>query len=169
MTDKARKFVETWFRDRNQDLLRYLRYRAPSYSEAEDIAQEAYVRLLRVDRIDLVRDPEAYLFRIAANVAYEHRLKARRSRGLGVEEAALGPELGMDGVVETRVDQTMQVKKLEAALADLSPKCRAAFVLHKRDGMTYREIGRKLGVSSNMIKKYLKQALSHCRRQMSGE
>jgi len=40
---------------------------------------------------------------------------------------------------------------------------RATFVLHRRDGLTLEEIGKQLGVSRPMVKKYLAKALIQCR------
>jgi RNA polymerase sigma-70 factor (ECF subfamily) len=52
-------------------------------------------------------------------------------------------------------------------LAELSPKCRAAVVMQYNHGLSYQEIAVRLGVSSHMVKKYLAQALVHCRRRMA--
>jgi len=52
-------------------------------------------------------------------------------------------------------------------LQQLSPKCRAAVMLQYWHGMSYEEIAMQLGVSTNMVKKYLSQALAHCRRRMA--
>jgi RNA polymerase sigma factor (sigma-70 family) len=52
-------------------------------------------------------------------------------------------------------------------LMQLSPKCRAAVALRYRQELSYEEIGERLGVSSNMVKKYLVQALAHCRCRMA--
>jgi RNA polymerase sigma-70 factor (ECF subfamily) len=52
-------------------------------------------------------------------------------------------------------------------LDQLSPKCRAAVVLQYWHGLTYEEIGQQLGISANMVKKYLSQAIVHCRRRMA--
>jgi RNA polymerase sigma factor (sigma-70 family) len=56
------------------------------------------------------------------------------------------------------------MRALARALERLSPKARAALIWHRRDGKTYDEIGERLGVSRNMVKKYLSQALAHCRK-----
>src|SRR5687767_14711913 len=61
-------------------LLRYLQLRLGNSADARDLAQETYVRLMRVDKIDLIRDPQSYVFRIAANLAYEFELSRRRER-----------------------------------------------------------------------------------------
>jgi RNA polymerase sigma-70 factor (ECF subfamily) len=64
------------------------------------------------------------------------------------------------------VDLLALQRKLESALRGLSPKCRAAVILHHRDGMTYAEIGAQIGVSVSMVKKYLQQGLLHCRERL---
>ncbi|MEJ8567720.1 RNA polymerase sigma factor [Elongatibacter sediminis] len=166
MTDKASEFVETWFRERNQDLLRYLQRKGNSRAEAEDLAQEAYIRLLRVDRIDFLRNPQAYLFRIAANVAYEHRLKASRSEDFVLQQAPIESQLREEDSVEVRVDRGKRLRELERALGDLPHTCRTAFVLHKRDGLTYSEIATRMGISAHMVKKHMVRALSHCRETL---
>ena len=52
-------------------------------------------------------------------------------------------------------------------LQRLRPKCRAAVVLRFTHELTYREIAIHLGVSPQMAKKYVTQALGHCRRRMA--
>ena len=69
--------VERLAEDHGDDLLRYISRRVRTSADARDIAQEAYVRLLRTERKDLIRDPMPYLYRIAANVLYEFELKRR--------------------------------------------------------------------------------------------
>lgn len=51
----------------------------------------------------------------------------------------------------------------------LSPKARACLIWHRRDGLTYREIGARLGISTSMVKKYLCQAMAHCHQYMGAE
>jgi len=52
-------------------------------------------------------------------------------------------------------------------LDQLSPKCRAVVVLQYWHGLSYEEIAQRLCVSTNMVNKYLSQALVHCRRRMA--
>ena len=52
-------------------------------------------------------------------------------------------------------------------LEQLSPKCRAAVELQYWHGLSYEEIALRLGISTNMVKKYLSQGLVHCRRRMA--
>ncbi len=165
--NKPDPLVERLAADYGADLLRYISRRVRSSADSRDIAQESYVRLLRLERKDLIRDPLPYLYRIAANVLYEFELKRREelngllrwsaeNRSQGVAAPAGG------GDAESLVLQD----RLQSALRQLSPTCRAVLLLHRKEGMTYDEIADEIGISSSMVKKYLSQALRHCRQQL---
>ena len=141
---------------------RYLRSRLANEQDAQDLAQEAYLRLLRVSDPKLICDPVAYLFRIARNLVHElyTTLPPASDSIDDVELAAAGM------TVEALVESDQQMERLEEVMAHLSPKCRAAIVMHRRDGMTYEEIANELGVSAAMVKKYLSQGLSRCRARL---
>lgn len=155
-------------------LLRFFTSRLPNSADAPDLVQEVYLRLLRLDRPDLIRCPEAYLFTIASNIAHEHSLKrSTRPPHIALDDAL--PELlpaDVDTLTAAPEDAALQadrVRRLEAVLSQLSPKARATLVWHRRDGRTYKEIGSALGISTNMVKKYLSQALAHCRKSADVE
>ena len=150
------------FETRFTDLVRYLQYRLPNPDDARDLAQEAFFRLLRRSHDVLVENPEAYLFRIAANLAYEQRLKH-------APQSVDAEELPDDERVrpEVRADHQQRLDRLESALRNLPPLPRAALVLQRRDGMTYAEIAAELGTTPHMVKKYLAVALVHCRQELS--
>src|ERR1700733_8179898 len=61
----------------DRDLKRYLSQRVGNKAEVEDLSQEIYLRLLRVERKDLIRSPQALLFRMVYNAVYEWHLLAR--------------------------------------------------------------------------------------------
>jgi RNA polymerase sigma-70 factor (ECF subfamily) len=125
--------------------------------------------MLRVPDADAIRNPEAYLFTVAANLLREHYLSERRHvhhlnvDDLDVQEALTPMITPMDRDIDTQARLSM----LGEVLQQLSPKCRAALMLQFHHGLSYREIGERLGVSTNMVKKYLAQGLSHCRKRMA--
>jgi RNA polymerase sigma factor (sigma-70 family) len=153
--------VRQVFEARYADLLRYLAYRLHNVEDARDLAQEAFLRLLRRSGETLVQNPEAYLFRIAANLAYEQRLKHPL-------ESASDEEFADDRepALETRADHQQRIERLERVLRALPPLPRAALVLQRRDGMTYAEIAAELGTTPGMVKKYIATALVRCRERM---
>ena len=66
---------------------------------------------------------------------------------------------------ETQPDRmAAALATMDRALAELPPRVRATFLLHRRDGMTLEEIGRQFGVSRAQAKKYLAKALVQFRK-----
>lgn len=160
-------FVERIASDMGEDLVRFLARRVRAGVDARDLAQEAYVRLLRLDRKDLIREPLAYVYRVATNLLHEFELKRRAdleaSRRLSLEHAVHGEPVATENEAEAQAlgEHMMRV------LQELTPKCRAVILLHRRDGMTYDEIAAELGISSSMVKKYLSIGLRHCRQRLA--
>lgn len=144
----------------------FLRRRSRNADEAADLAQEVYLRMLRAPDAASIENPEAYLFTVAANLIRERAVLARRSGAqVAYDDPAIEPELAREAGVDTAIDLEQRSRRLHFVLAELSPRCRAAVVLQYREGLRYEEIAERLGVSTNMVKKYLKQALAHCRRR----
>jgi RNA polymerase sigma-70 factor (ECF subfamily) len=113
-----------------------------------------------------IREPASFLFTTALNLLRDRARSAHvRHEALTVpaEEAQLvcpAPQ------VERVVDGEQRIRVLEAALSELSPKCRAVFVLFHFDEMPQREIADRLGLSVSMVEKYVKQALNHCEKRL---
>ena len=148
---------------------RFLAARMANPDDAQDLAQETFLRLLRVRNADLIEQPESYLFRIAINLTYEFAMKEkkRRARDELLGSDAVSNSGGDPDGIEDLAYQQERVKRMEGWLDELPHKARVAVVLQRRDGMTYAEIAERLGVSTHMVKKYLKRAISHCRTRMS--
>jgi len=151
-----------------EDLLRFLLRRVATAADARDIAQEAYVRLLRVGRKDLIENPQAYLYRIAANLIGEFGLK-RSADAAGLKRWAEERAESIDPIgVDRAADALVLGRKMSTVFDELTPKCRAVLILHRRDGLTYDEIAAHIGISSRMVKKYLSIGLRHCRERLRG-
>ena len=157
-----------WVREmagaRYAPLYRFLLARLPHREDAEDLAQETFLRLLRVPQTDLIRHPDAYLFRIAANLLLEFRLRIRRSLvAFDSEQAEAAGEVAAGENGAAPAELLLDTASLERAIAELPPRQRTALLLQRRDGLTYAQIGEQLGVSPDMVKKYLGSAIARCR------
>lgn len=144
-------------------LRQFLAHRLRNFADVGDLAQEVYLRLLRVDRQDSIRNPEAYLLTVASHVVHQHRLREAHQTVATVDVEEL---LSLEDTVETspsaRLDAEQRLERMEARLTELPPRVRATFVLHLRDGYTLDEIAVRFGVSRSMVKKYLAKAVLHC-------
>lgn len=168
MTESRQGLVERLFAEHRRALQAFFYRRIRTKSDAPDLAQEVYVRMLRVGDMHAIRNPEHYLYTVASNLAKEYAVLDRwQARSVDVEGTNIQQLLGELPTVDAQVDISRRVTRLRAVLAQLSPKCRAAVVLQYRYGLSYADIAERLHVSPHMVKKYLAQALAHCRRRMA--
>lgn len=168
MAEAKKALVERLFAQHGGPLRAFLLRRTRRHPDAADLAQEVYVRMLRVSDLDAIRNPEAYLFTVAANLAREHAHQERREReSFDVEDPAVEEQLAELPAMGRELDTEQRTRRLREVLQQLSPKCRAAVELQYWHDLSYEEIAVRLGVSTHMVKKYLSQGLMHCRRRMA--
>lgn len=164
-TSGNHSFVERLVTEYGQRLRRFFSVRVRQVHDIPDLSQEVYLRLLRVDRHELIRNPENYLFTVASHVAYQHTLR-HSTRPSSVDISEL-PELAADDSEDPadRTDNAQQLAKLTVWLEQLPPRVAATLVMHRLGGYTVQEIADQLGVSRETAKKYLARAVEHCRNQ----
>jgi RNA polymerase sigma factor (sigma-70 family) len=168
MPEPGKGVVEKLFTEHYAALLSFFYRRVKRKSDASDLVQEVYLRMLRVNDANAIRNPEGYLYTVASNLAKEHAvLERRQGRGIDVDEVTAEQQLRVLPLFDRDLDLVRRVSRLRTVLAELSPKCRAAVVMQYNHGLSYREIADRLDVSPHMVKKYLAQALVHCRRRMT--
>jgi RNA polymerase sigma factor (sigma-70 family) len=168
MKQSARHSIERLFAEQYAALVAFFYRRTRMKADAPDLAQEVYLRMLRVKDLDAIQSPQSYLFTVASNLLKEDAvLQRKRGSRVDVAEAAANWQLQHLPNFAGDLDTANRVERLRIVLQQLSPKCRAAVVLQYRDGLSYQEIANQLNVSPNMVKKYLTQALVHCRGRMS--
>jgi RNA polymerase sigma factor (sigma-70 family) len=159
--------VERLFLAQKDALQRYFIRRVRRRSDAEELAQEVYLRLLRVADAEALRNPEGYLYAIAANLIKEHAAQHYIRRNcVALEDAGFAEALSEGPSYPDLVDTAQRAKRLREVLQQLPAKCQAAVIMRHWHGLSYEEIAQKLGISVNMVKKYLVSALAHCRRRM---
>jgi RNA polymerase sigma factor (sigma-70 family) len=149
------------------DLLRFLRSRLGHGDHAQDLAQEVYLRVLRMDDLSLIRNPRSFVIHLAAHAAYEWRMLARNR--MQHSEELLQELTADDADPAEAIERNERIARLARVLETLSPKCRAVVLMHRRDGMTYEEIAAHMNLSVGMVKKYLARGLAVCHRQMSSQ
>ena len=136
----------------------WLRKRLGNASDAADIAQDTFVRVLA--REMAIREPRAMLTTIAQGmVANFYR---RRDIELAYEQAlAAWPEQHAMSP-ETRAIMLETLVEIDALLNSLPPLVREAFLLSQLDGMGQADIAERLGVSLATVKRHIAKAMLHC-------
>jgi RNA polymerase sigma-70 factor (ECF subfamily) len=154
--DQATK-INGLFREHNEALLRFLSARLGSYEDAREVAQEAYVRLLKLDRPGAASFLKALLYKTAANLAID-RLRHRRIVIVHERSAANDKELFADSAdsMQAALDD---VRIVAEALDELPPQCRSAFLMSRVEALDSCEIATRLGVTDRAVRKYIARAL----------
>ena len=167
MPDPRPSLIERLYAEHRAALHSFFRHRIRNQAHAADLAQEVYLRMLRVHDPSTIRNPAVYLFTVASNLVKEQATLDERQAGMGLGESTLeeaSPPFALDG----ELDLKQRVDRLERVLGQLSPKCRAAVVLRFTHDLSYREIAAYIGVSTQMAKKYVARGLEHCQRRLAG-
>jgi RNA polymerase sigma-70 factor (ECF subfamily) len=154
------------FLENNRSLCAYLRVRVASVHEAEDIAQEAYARLLQHDQPRAISFLRAYLFKVAANIASD---RARRRRlHLRFDLAHSSEEQIESATPDQQVHAAEQLSLLAQALSELPEKYRRAFLLCRIQEWDTNQIAADLEVGERMVRHYVSRTARYCRLRLDG-
>lgn len=167
--DLRQSFVSNIASRYGDRLRRFLSQRLRNVSDAPDLAQEVFLRLLRVEHHETIRSPEAYLFTVASHVLHQHTLRQSMTP-VSVDISDLFSELQLTSNDDpaASVDLEQRLEHLQYSLKQLPPKVSTTLMLHRFAGFSIEEIGKQLGVSRPTAKKYLARALTHCRAAEAG-
>ena len=168
VVDRKTSLVERLFAEHGGGLQAFFSRRVRRRADAQDLAQEVYLRMLRISDPEAIRNPVLYVYTVANNLVKEHAvLDRRRASTLDIDEVPAHEQLETLPAFDSDLDTTQRATRLRAVLKQLSPKCQAAVALRFTHGLSYREVAVRLGVSPQMARKYVAQALAHCRRRMT--
>ena len=150
-----------------EQLRRFLVRRVRNRADIPDLVQEVFLRMMRIPDHEAIRSPEAYLFTVARHVVQQHTMR-QSAAPVSVELQDMLAESRAGAVADPALEVSAQecLTALQRALDSLPLRARAAFLMHRRDGVTIEEIGRRFGVSRPMAKKYLAKALLQIRQAL---
>lgn len=127
--------------------------------DAEDIAQETWLRFGPCGGIESVRHPKAFLLKIATNLAADRLRRHFRSTRLAAEVAQIN---GWDVTQPAQTDELL-AKQL---VLSLPQPLRDVFVLSRIGGLSNAQIGERLGISPKTVEWRMTKALAHCAAQL---
>lgn len=144
-------------------LLRFFARRTGSSTDAEEMVQDLFVRLLRRADLLTLDNVDGYVFEAAANVARDRgRYELSRGSGLHVDIETLSAESdepGQERVVAGRQGLT----RMLAALNALPPRARTIVILRRFENLTYAQISDRLGISVSAVEKHMVRSMSALR------
>ena len=155
-------FVASMYESQATSLVKHLYRKLHDADEALEVAHEAWLRLMNHRAPEGLENARAFLFQTANNLVID------RARHAAVEQrylaAQAGAELSKVGpTAERQYLAREELNTLVAALDELPPATREAFMLHRFSGLSYLAIADALGVSSSMVEKHVIRALKALR------
>jgi RNA polymerase sigma-70 factor (ECF subfamily) len=154
-------FIDALYREYHLELVRYLRRICGSGPpEAEDLVQAAFVRIARIERVDKIQNPRAFLYKVAINLALtslKHRARTRRF----LEEMLRDIEIELKDSAQRSVgDVRERYDELNLGISLLTDKQRELIFRSRIKGETYSEISTDTGWSPADISRSLNKAVS---------
>jgi RNA polymerase sigma factor (sigma-70 family) len=156
--------IERLFREHNDSLVRFIAAKVGSNHVARDIAQQAYVQLLQLDKPETISYLRAFLFKTAANLVIDRFRKSVRDPALKPLTDAELPVFELSPERQLAGEQALSL--FQAAVADLPAKCRLAFVLHRVHGLEIPAIAAHMKIGDCMVRRYVSNALDYIRHRL---
>ena len=141
-------------------MLKWLEKRVQDRLQAEDHAHDTFLSVIASNETSNLHEPRAYLVTIAKRLLINHWRRATIEQAY-LERLAAYPERIAPSPEENAVILET-LREIDDLLCQLPAKVRKAFLMAQLDGLTYAEIGRRLGVSDRMVRKYMAQAMLQC-------
>ncbi|MBL9216032.1 MAG: sigma-70 family RNA polymerase sigma factor [Opitutaceae bacterium] len=141
----------------------YLQKRFPVLSDHDDLVQEAYTRVIHAHRQGRLTSVKAFLFTVTRNLAIDmFRRRGRTSNHEPISDVAALPALdeAADPVASLELQRRREV--LIEAVASLPERCREVMMLRHLDGMHYKEIAERLGISPHTVKVHIVKGVRDC-------
>ena len=153
-----------WRKRWNRNLLRFIGRRIRTNVDIEDLAQETYLRLLRARDLGDVRNPQAYLLRVASHVVSEWRDRQPPQEMFEtVDENFLTDGAVPEFTLEAEVSQAL----LEQALQEIPPMTRAVLLLRFRENRRCKDIARELELTERQVRRHLTRGYERLRSTMT--
>jgi len=154
--------VDAWFEREvlplEAALMQFLQHNSRNKSDISDIRQDIYVRVYESALQKLPDNPKAFVFAVARNLLIQ---RMRREQIVPIEAVAdfdaLGAAIDAPSPERTVIARD-ELRRLQAAVDRLPPRCRQAFVMQQVDGLTRQEIAERMGLSERTVRNHLREA-----------
>ena len=152
-------------------LVRYLSKKVRNNEDANDLAQEAFLRMHKFQQSRQLSNARAFLFKTANNLVVDQMRRAKvHDKYLSSEmlpdqsdeeNDKCAPSAERTALAERELDQIYKV------VDKMPEKVRRAFLMHRAKDLSYSQIADEMDVSTSMVEKYIIQALKILRKEMN--
>lgn len=160
-TDAHARRVGALYREHHQALVALLQCRLSSQADAQEIAQEVYVRLLGMDSLTHIDSPKSFIYRMGINLSVDYLRKRAVRAATPVDLSE--PDVHAAPLPEQHLWAAEKWRSVQHALRALPAKTSRAFVMHVVEGRDFATIARHMKLSERMVRYHVTHALNHCR------
>jgi RNA polymerase sigma factor (sigma-70 family) len=140
-----------------------------SRAQAEEVVQEAWLRLDQAARRRLLDEPLGYLYRIVRNLALDDRRRmVRELRVVSAEPVERAADVSADERPTPEMEALYkdELQRVMDALAELPERTRIAVEMHRIGGCKLKEIAAFLGISLPLAHVLVADGVRHCKRRL---
>lgn len=151
----------TLYQEHHEWLVRWIARRTYNRDNAQDIAQDTFIRLLNKPAVyHEIRSPRAWLTKVAGNLVTDDiRRKILEENYVAYLESM--PETAYFSP-EEQFQLLKLLEQIDSLLSSLRSIEKKAFLMVRLDGLSYKEVASQLGVSLSSIEKYIAKAMFEC-------
>ena len=165
MKDAGQSTMGQLFLSSYEDFRVRLRRRLGSEDLANDVLHETWLRVDRMETPPNLLKPNAYLYRMALNIAADRRqADARLLTGSEIEELLQSADETQDP--SRVVGGQREIQSLVKALYELPARRRKILIAARLEEAPHLEISQRFGISTRMVEKEIKAALGHCAQRL---
>jgi RNA polymerase sigma-70 factor (ECF subfamily) len=133
--------------------------RTGSRATADDLMQETWLKLGAVRSGEPIKNPNAFVRRIAENTITDHIRKERRRVRLDSELAEFLWDVTDEMSPERALISQERLRAVQSALAKMPERTRTIFLRNRIDGVPHRQIAEELGISCQAVYYHIRRAL----------
>jgi RNA polymerase sigma factor (sigma-70 family) len=127
--------------------------------EAEDVLHTAILRMQEYSQRHTVQNPSAFIVEVARNLSIDDARQRLSRREVMVDGANLENIADGKAIQEEVLAAKARLERVKVALGTLSSRTRTVFLMHRIDGMKYREIAAQLGITMSAVEKHVARAV----------
>lgn len=162
--------MDILFRRHSKELLFFASQRAGN--AAEDLVQEAYLRLMQHPNPESIENIRAFLYRTTSNLTVDyHRRQVLEARYQQKSTQDIEIDVKLAKAIapspELRLSQQQELDMLRDILQELPEITRNAFLLNRIEGLSHAEVAKRLGISVRNSERYLAIAMRHLLKHRS--